>query len=290
MGSRLQVESEVGRGSRFFFEVDFSVESKRYSHKFQNEQALNVAIFHSPETEIYEELLNDYLHAFDLNSVKFNSVEEIDKVECPKAAIFLTTVIDLDIIDFLKERSITRILITDKQFELSESEKEYFDEVIHHPINGSKIFDVLVKHIDKLSQVEVANEEEHVLVSFAGKDILVVEDNDVNQQLISFMLEMLEINVTVAEDGRVGVDKFKDEKFDLILMDINMPVLNGLEATQEIIEYENSNSIDHTPIVALTANAIKGDRERFISYGMDDYLSKPIDKSELDRILNKYLK
>jgi CheY-like chemotaxis protein/preprotein translocase subunit SecB len=290
MGSKLQLESEVGKGSRFFFEVDFSVENKKFPHKFEAQQDLNVAIFHSPETEIYEELLNDYLGAFDLNSIRFKTVEELEKIAYPKAVIFLTTVIDLDVIDFLTEHEISRILITDKQFELSDSEKDYFDEVIHHPINGSKIFDALIKYIDKLSDVEHSTDDSHEPISFAGKNVLVVEDNDVNQQLISFMLEMLEINVVIAEDGRQGVDTFKDGEFDLILMDINMPVMNGLEATKEIIDVEKLNNSLHTPIVALTANAIKGDRERFISYGMDDYLSKPIDKGELDRILNTYLK
>lgn len=289
MESRLQVESEVGEGSRFFFEVEFSVENKQYPHKFSAQHDLNVAIFHSPDTEIYESLLNDYLGAFDLNSVRFSSVEELDEISFPKAVIFLTTVIDLEIIDRLKENDVSTILITDKQFELSESEKGYFNEVIHHPVNGSKIFDALIKYIDKLSQIEVTNSESNEIASFTRKSVLVVEDNDVNQQLISFMLEMLEINVDIAEDGEQGISSFKSGNYDLVLMDINMPVKNGLEATQEIIEYEKNENLQHTPIVALTANAIKGDRERFISYGMDDYLSKPIDKSELDRILNNYL-
>jgi CheY-like chemotaxis protein len=165
--------------------------------------------------------------------------------------------------------------------------------VIHHPINGSKIFDALVKYVDKLSQRDdevSSNSDVEEILSFSGKSVLVVEDNDVNQQLISFMLEMLEINVDIAEDGQKGIDAYKNGKYNLVLMDINMPVLNGLEATGEIIKFEKSENLKHTPIVALTANAIKGDRERFISYGMDDYLSKPIDKSELDRILSTYLR
>jgi signal transduction histidine kinase/DNA-binding response OmpR family regulator len=293
MNSQLQLESEDGSGSRFFFEVDFSIENRRYPHKFNSGRELNVAIFSSPETEIYEELLQDYLTAFDLQSTSFKTVEELNSISFPKAVIFLTTVIDLEIIDTLKEHKVSTILITDKQFELLNSERENFNEVIHHPINGSKIFDALVKYVDKLSQRDdevSSNSDVEEILSFSGKSVLVVEDNDVNQQLISFMLEMLEINVDIAEDGQKGIDAYKNGKYNLVLMDINMPVLNGLEATGEIIKFEKSENLKHTPIVALTANAIKGDRERFISYGMDDYLSKPIDKSELDRILSTYLR
>ena len=288
MNSKLDIESEVGKGSRFFFEVDFNVDSSKSMHSFENSKDLNVAIFNSSDTEIYENLIQDYLDAFDLKSIKFNTVEELENISYPKAAIFLTTVIDLEILDRLKEKNISTILITDKQFDLSSIEKDYFNETIHHPINGSKIFDALVKYVDKLSNIEIPIDNVEIL-SFSEKRVLVVEDNDVNQQLISFMLEMLDITVVIAEDGQKGVDEFKDSKYDLVLMDINMPVMNGLEATKNIINYEQKSNIEHTPIVALTANAIKGDRERFISYGMDDYLSKPIDKSELDRILNSYL-
>jgi len=289
MGSKLEIESEENVGSKFFFEVDFKVDSTIPINKFQNSKDLNVAIFHSPDTEIYENLIQDYLEAFELQSMKFNTVEELEKISYPKAVIFLTTVINLEILEKLKADNISMILITDKQFELSDNEKLYFNETIHHPINASKIFDSLVKYVDKLSNIETKSESTLENISFENKKVLVVEDNDVNQQLISFMLEMLEISVDIADNGQIGVDNFKENKYDLVLMDINMPVMNGLEATQEIIRYENEKNISHTPIVALTANAIKGDRERFLSYGMDDYLSKPIDKKELDRILSKYL-
>jgi signal transduction histidine kinase len=289
MGSRLQLESEVDKGSKFFFEIDFKIESHKYPHKFKENVDLNVAIYTSFDTKIYEELLEDYLKAFELNYIFFSSMSELEHTSFPKTVIFLTTVIDLEVLEELEEKDISRILITDKQYQISDGEKENFSEIVHHPINGSKIFDALVKYVDKLSVVSDEVESSHQEISFSGKKILVVEDNDVNQQLISFMLEMLEIEVIIAEDGQAGIDKFAEDKFDLVLMDINMPVMNGLEATQNIIELEKEKNLEHTPIVALTANAIKGDRERFISYGMDDYLSKPIDKSELDKILSKYL-
>jgi osomolarity two-component system sensor histidine kinase NIK1 len=290
MNTNLQLESEVNKGSRFFFELDFKMESTTNTHQFSENVDLNVAIYSTPDTEVYEELLKDYLDAFNLHYTFFKTIEELNDLATPKAVIFLTTVIDFDVLEKLDDNEISKILIIDKQYELTSVEEENFSEVIHHPINGSKIFDSLVKYVKELSSATEMVEENQVELNFSNKKILVVEDNDINQQLISFMLEMLEIEVEIAVNGKEGVEKFKEGNYNMVLMDINMPVMNGLEATQKIIEYEKEkNGVQHTPIVALTANAIKGDRERFISYGMDDYLSKPIDKAELDKVLNKYL-
>ncbi|HIO70363.1 MAG TPA: response regulator [Campylobacterales bacterium] len=287
MGSKLELESEVGKGSRFYFEIEFPIQ-RESDHIFQEETNINVAILHSSKYEIYENLLKDYLQAFELNYKVFNSVDEFEEIPIPRVVIFLSTDIDSRLLKRIEEDNISKILITDKQFELSEEEKRYFDEVVFHPINASKIFNALNRFISQFREVE-EREDENQEILFRGKKVLVVEDNEINQQLITFMLEMLEIEVTIAENGEEGVEVFKNGEFDLVLMDINMPLKNGVEATQEIIEYEKEKGIQHTPIVALTANAIKGDRERFLSYGMDNYISKPIDKEELDKILKLYL-
>ena len=190
----------------------------------------------------------------------------------------------------LKEKNIARILILDKHLLLSDSEKEYFSELIYHPINGSKIFNALLKYVDKFSSTVKENANTLIEeVSYQDKKILVVEDNEVNQQLIEFMLEVMGIKVFVVSNGLEAFEIVQKKNFDLILMDINMPIMNGMEATEKILEYEKEKNLIHTPIVALTANAIKGDKEKFLSYGMDGYLSKPIDKNELDLILRNYL-
>ncbi|MEN8147595.1 MAG: response regulator, partial [Campylobacterota bacterium] len=97
------------------------------------------------------------------------------------------------------------------------------------------------------------------------------------------------LNVTIATNGAEAVEMFKDKKYDLILMDANMPVLNGIEATSQIIEIEKEKKLEHTPIIALTANALKGDRDRFLAAGMDEYLSKPIDNGKLLEALQLFL-
>ena len=114
--------------------------------------------------------------------------------------------------------------------------------------------------------------------------VLVAEDVETNQMLVKSLLNKMNLEVTIAADGKETVQKALAEKFDLILMDIQMPHMNGYEATEKLREEGIK-----TPIVALTANALKGDREKCISAGCDDYLPKPIDRQQLMEKILKYL-
>lgn len=122
-----------------------------------------------------------------------------------------------------------------------------------------------------------------------NKQILLVEDNVINQKLILKMLAKLNQTVIVANNGLEAVEKVKTGNFDLILMDCQMPEMDGYEATQQIRQYQSRSQMNPTPIVALTANALKGDRERCLEVGMDDYLSKPIDLAELKAVMAKWM-
>ena len=114
--------------------------------------------------------------------------------------------------------------------------------------------------------------------------ILVVEDNKTNQMLLKMMLLDLNLVCDIAENGLEAFEKIQKTDYSLVLMDENMPIMNGIEATKKIRELKVK-----VPIVAVTANALKGDREKFINAGMNDYLSKPIDNNEFIAILRKYL-
>jgi len=116
--------------------------------------------------------------------------------------------------------------------------------------------------------------------------ILLVEDNDLNQRLMKISLSRYHYNVTVAVNGLEGVQMFKNQKFDLILMDIMMPVMDGFEATNEIRILESQDkSLGHTPIIAFTANTINNDREKCVNGGMDDIIEKPFDINKFREIL-----
>jgi CheY-like chemotaxis protein len=118
--------------------------------------------------------------------------------------------------------------------------------------------------------------------------VLLAEDNRVNQRLAVRLLEKRGHKVVVAGNGVEALAALRKESFDLVLMDVQMPEMDGYEATAAIRE-EEKNSRRHQPVVALTAHAMKGDREKCLAAGMDGYLSKPIKPQELDEILEEYL-
>jgi CheY-like chemotaxis protein len=119
--------------------------------------------------------------------------------------------------------------------------------------------------------------------------ILLAEDNLVNRKLATLLLQKLGHSVVAAPDGRQAVEVYSNQRFDLVFMDLQMPQMDGFEAMAAMREVEKSTG-NHVPIVALTAHAMKGDRERCLAAGMDDYLSKPIQQDELRHILSRHAK
>ena len=116
--------------------------------------------------------------------------------------------------------------------------------------------------------------------------ILYVEDNFQNKRLVRKILMARGFDVLEADDGLTGVEIATKELPDLILMDISLPGIDGVEATRRIKAYDDTSRI---PVIALTANAMRGDRERFIAAGCNDYLPKPISTSDLVDMINRYL-
>lgn len=106
--------------------------------------------------------------------------------------------------------------------------------------------------------------------------VLLAEDALINQTLVTILLTRMGYDISIANNGVEAVEAFANGAFDLILMDIQMPVMSGMEATEIIRSMEHAGGRYRTPIIAVTANALKGDRERYLACGMDGYVSKPI--------------
>ena len=117
---------------------------------------------------------------------------------------------------------------------------------------------------------------------------MLVEDNKTNQMLMSIVLGDMDMEVLIANDGAEAVDMFEKNSFDMVLMDINMPNKNGIEAMQEIKELERKMEQNHTPIIALTANSVSGDKEKYLEIGFDAYVSKPVESAVLIETFKKY--
>ncbi len=119
-------------------------------------------------------------------------------------------------------------------------------------------------------------------------NILLVEDNVLNQRVVTFSLKKYNHEVTIANNGVEAIEIFKNTKFDVILMDIMMPVMDGLEATVRIREEEKQTASERrTPIIALTANTMDNDRDKCLSFGMDEFMAKPFDIEKLKSIFKE---
>ncbi|OFX84373.1 MAG: hypothetical protein A2W99_01245 [Bacteroidetes bacterium GWF2_33_16] len=142
-----------------------------------------------------------------------------------------------------------------------------------------------IKDIIEISEAEISISPESIGPKLDLKDanILLVEDNLINQKIVLLSLKKSVKNVDIANNGKEALDKFGLVKYDLILMDIQMPIMNGIVTTKKIRSIEKSTNT-HTPIIAITANALLGDKEECIAAGMDDYISKPF---QIDTLIRK---
>ena len=174
---------------------------------------------------------------------------------------------------------------TDIEFEAREAGVTGF---ISKPLFASDLRVALMKCIGKEEKVE----EQKVSYDFTGKKILLVEDNEMNREIATELLEEDGFVVDTAEDGTIAVQKMENAKpgdYDLILMDVQMPIMNGYEATRRIREM-NDPAIANITILAMTANAFEEDRQSAIAAGMNDHLTKPVDVRKLKDTLVKYLR
>jgi signal transduction histidine kinase/CheY-like chemotaxis protein len=124
--------------------------------------------------------------------------------------------------------------------------------------------------------------------TFDDLQVLVAEDNPINQKLIKVILERLGVQVTLTSNGQEAYEARINGAYDMIFMDIQMPVMGGVESTHLILEYEKEQGEEHIPIIALTANALPGDREKYIAEGMDDYATKPLEVKALETLMAHY--
>ncbi|MDQ1300085.1 MAG: two-component system, sensor histidine kinase and response regulator, partial [Chloroflexota bacterium] len=170
--------------------------------------------------------------------------------------------------------------------------ESFIDQVLVKPVTPSLLFDAIMRTLGQGTVGEHAATRAAPLApqtdlsSILGARILLVEDNDLNQQVACELLQDAGFLVEIAEDGQVAVEKVQTQPFDLVLMDMQMPVMDGVTATRAI---RADPLLAPVPIVAMTANAMQGDRERCLEAGMNDHLAKPIDPEALWRMLAQWI-
>jgi signal transduction histidine kinase/CheY-like chemotaxis protein len=295
MGGQLDLHSEAGDGTKFFFTIDLEeVETLSESSRgaFANTKALILKNHHKSKKQ--DENLIKYLDFYDVTHTVFYNINEIkDKDDYDFLFIDYSYASNEEIIRFAELKP-SMVLLTKSSFmKKVESIGAKIAKILYEPLNISKLKLALESFDENLVEKKrtiKANRKKLIDTSTKfSANVLVAEDNIINQKLIKKTLEDLGMRVTIANNGLEAFAKRKDGKFDLVFMDIQMPFLDGIEATAEILEYEQTTNDKHVPIVALTANALKGDRERFLASGLDEYTTKPLVRSEIVNILNHFL-
>ena len=298
MGGTIEVKSEKGKGSTFFFTLpieEIPVTDGILQNKFSDTRALQHI---NPEPLPLDEALGRYLDFLGVDVEPFVGLEDLHALRQAHAgdATFPLVFVDTrhapnDVLTAIRNLDHNRlILISDvthrniaREFDVDQ------ESVIFRPLTPTK----LVRTLEAKLHQHAAKEEEPATAG-VGKAVfnakaLIAEDNLINQKLIQSILESMGLTTDLANNGQEAFEKRKSNQYDIVFMDIQMPIMDGVEATHAILQYEKESEIPHVPIVALTANALKGDRERFLNEGLDEYVSKPIEMTELLYVLNKFL-
>lgn len=298
MGGQLDLESTPGDGTMFFFTLSFEeIETLNDPVKgsFSN---INAVIHESrSKKKTQSTYLKEYLDYFGVSYTTFHDVEELKLLErqVNYDLLFVDNdyTNDVDLVQFASTQE--QLVLITKSYYMKKIDSMGLDifKVLYEPVNSSKVRSVLetydIEAFNNRKQKSARRKKFDEKNSRFEASVLVAEDNIINQKLIRRTLEDLGLEVTLANNGLEAFEKRKNYQFDLIFMDIQMPVLDGIEATQEILDYEADYDQHHIPIIALTANALKGDRERFLAAGMDEYTTKPLVRSEIIALLNNFL-
>jgi len=281
MGGKVDVKSVIGEGSTFWVEIPIELMSEEYQDfkKIEEFSALKI-IAYSANKQIstkYESFLQ-YAKIFGMNiEVSDSLVSHFD------VALFIHEDIDKE----FKEKAIA----SDKKY-IAIMSKSY-DDYEECPNIVSLCFPIYcsktISTFSELLHPELTSAYlQGVSQKFIGH-ILVAEDNEANQELLKILLLKYGLSFDLATNGLEAVHLYQANKYDLIIMDEQMPVMDGNEAVQEILQYEKVKALKHTPVSALTANVIKGAKERGLSSGFDSFLGKPIVLKELERVFSMYL-
>jgi signal transduction histidine kinase/CheY-like chemotaxis protein len=300
MNSKLELESQKEKGSRFFFNIIFEevLESTELGTTpvFDDVKICKFNYDVPIQQDIY---LSKYLDYYHVTHSSFSTPSHLKK--CNENEGIKSIWLDLDdcsdeIIKTIRKLKSNKLILLSSFSNRNKLESLDMNvaQVLYKPITPSKIVQGLqaISPKEKVSRKNTSLKTQEFPfqdIQFEGK-ILVAEDNFINQKLIKQILLRYGVSVELANNGLEAFEKRKSEQYDLIFMDIQMPVMDGVEATHEIVNYEIEEELAHTPIVALTANALNGDRERFMSEGLDEYIPKPIETNELLFILKKFLK
>jgi len=292
MGGTLDLISEQGEGTTFFFTLNFKNAQELQEEAKDNFSTLKALILKSHKQSKQQELnLCHYLKFHGVDYQFFSNLIELHQAQKKENYDFLFVdyeYTDKNTLNYYNSLNLSLILLTKSCYmKTIDILNLKIYKTIYEPLHSTKIKSILQNYTSDTKKFK--QQLTNSVTSHFNAKVLVAEDNTINQKLIKRILEDLGLTITLASNGLEAFQKRKDGEFDLIFMDIQMPYLDGIEATQAILEYESIYEKKHVPIIALTANALKGDREIFLNAGLDEYTAKPLVRTEIIILLNKFL-
>ncbi|GGH75670.1 polar amino acid transport system substrate-binding protein [Pullulanibacillus pueri] len=311
MGGEIGLDSIKGKGTTFWFTLPLKLDTQTSPVDLLNlekqYQSLRILIIDDSPTEAT--IIKQYLDSWGMTSEHVDN--GIDALTLLKQGITHHQPYDIAIVNIkasgLDSFSFAHIVQTDPYLSRTrliylnkideknikqEALNNGFAALINQPIKQSQLLDCLVTLVNEKSVNQPAESvpnpaKEHEAIVVNKAEILLVEDHPVNQKVAQFQLKKLGFHVETASNGREAIQKLEENHYAMILMDIQMPEMDGIEATQKIRSMDPS--IAKTPIIAMTANALPTDKEKYLLAGMDDYISKPVKLAELHGVLEKWL-
>jgi len=295
MDSKLEVESKVNYGSTFSFTLRLVKDNHKVFKTYPDFSGIKVGLA-LPVRTIKRQLdtnLEIYIRHLGAE-FKIYYYEELFEddvyIELPDIMIFdhhyARLAGELEMCVTLDCKTV--LLTNGTLHQRINRERHVFSDILFTPISLHKtirILDTMREHkiVETSSSNKISNVE-----SFDKIKALVADDNMINRKLVKIILEKIGVSVTLVSDGKEAVKKYKDDYFDIIFMDIQMPIMDGVEATHNILKFEKENNLPHVPIIALTANANRGDKEKYLAEGMDDYTPKPLQVDKIKLLISKY--
>lgn len=303
LGGRIEVSSEVGVGSSFQFSLGLErdLQSKETS---SSRYLANLRVLVVDDNAVNRTVVVRALQSMDAQATALASGEEalaLVQAEAEQGRTFDLVVLDANmpgmdgfstaerLLTLPSGQDVPLVMLSSAGFkgDAQRSRDVGFAAYLSKPFTRDELLQVLLRVMRVAESRPAELVTRYVLQDEqACLDILLVEDHPVNQKLAVALLSRWGHQVTVADNGQLALDALAQHHYDLVLMDMLMPVMDGLEATRRFRQTEQG---PRTPIVAMTANAMQGDRDQCIDAGMDDYLSKPIETAELQRVLAQYV-
>ena len=309
MGGEIGVNSTLGKGSDFWFKITLPVSGDSVTEKARRQPITARRVLLIEKNQASAELIKSLLEELSLETVVVNSGKEglealrlsVNNRTSPEMILFSAQLSDMPGEIFVRcmeadplfddIKLVPMAYVTEQSPELYPHKNPRIASLITKPVKRSELGLILEHAVTGIVEDQSVQDELITarLNAYSKLNVLVVEDNAINQEVAIGMLEKIGFNADVAGNGQEGFDAVGHGSFDLILMDCQMPVLDGYEATKAIRDREIENGEPRIPIIALTANAMIGDAEKCIAAGMDDYMSKPFEEHVLEEKLGFWL-